>query len=81
MRIAIIVEGGVVQDICADATGNLEVYLLDYDNIESGEVPVEISPFPLTEGAKGVDLALAQYQKEIDDYAELPEDERDDSND
>ena len=54
-RVAILVSGGVVQDVFCDQPH--DVILIDYDNIGQGD---DVGPYPASVDGKAVDEALRE---------------------
>lgn len=59
-RVAIIVQGGVVQEVICDHPH--EVILVDYDNIEQGG---DLCPYPASVGGKALDRALREARSAV----------------
>lgn len=67
IKILVIVEGGVVQNIYSTDTNVVEVTLIDYDNVECGDYVTENNYFV-------EELTEARLQEEISDANEITED-------
>lgn len=59
-RVAIVVSGGVVQDVLCDQPH--DVILIDYDNIEQGD---DIAAYPDSVDAKALDRVLREARAAV----------------